>query len=394
MADNDTETPEREFEKKIEREVSKIQEHVLGKVFAVWGFAPPLERLVWNLIDVSGYMFLPERDNDAWTVKVEPTSAGKFESAKAQEALDNLEAELRFSAFAGKFHPLVFQDLEANVRFRKRAHDGGFHWYELSESDFKELESLATRLHSAASRSLQEHGDFSGAINEIKDWKLRGWNHPNAQKRADLVRLLDAYVRAGEAYDDGVNEHFERLTAGDVGWFRERLNEFECVAATYADTPNAHTRWLTSEIAAWLLRPSFDLIGYYATRPYPRYRLGAKRKTPWCAIIPMSISVLLFLSACAFVAACYLLINLLVALAAGGLCGVFFARRYIYSWDFQRERGKTARLWQRVAHLHDEVKNGSYNSGEIIRLFKQAADQDALLPSIFVSVIALPRPPM
>jgi hypothetical protein len=205
--------------------------------------------------------------------------------------------------------------------------------------------------------------------------------------------VLYSYVRAREDYNDGVNQHVATTTAYDAVWFDERIAQFQRVAAKYVKTPNAHTGWLTSEISAWLLRPCADLLGHGATRVFPANRIGARRKAPWSTLVPIGISVLLFLLACALIAGCYLFVSPTVAYVVAGLCGLLYIRRYIQWREFNKERARITRLWHKVSHLHNEVKSGAYNPGEIIRVFRNIVDDDALLPSVFVSVIALPESP-
>lgn len=239
---------------------------------------------------------------------------------------------------------------------------------------------------------MEKHGDFREATKEMGDYVLRNWNHPNAGRRSDLRDILTSYVSAREKYNDEVKEHFAIRTSDAATWFNDRINQFQSVAANYVKTPNAHTGWLTGEIAAWLLRPYSDQMGKDATMPFPPNRIGAKRKAPWNVIVPKCVSAVLFALAGALIAACYSFFSPTAGYAVLALCGILFARRYVQMRDFKKERAKVLRLWRKVYHLHDEVERGTYNSREIIRLFRRIEDDDVLLPSIFLSVIALAEP--
>lgn len=388
----DAEDKALKFGKRVDNEVSETEEYVseLRDKLTGWGFSPTLDKYVWDLISNSGYWVSPGGEEGAWTVEVRPKDDGKFDLVRAQEVLHSLDRELKF---------------------------GHWEWSwsgsQLREDDHKVLKTLAMQLCSAATSSLEKHGDFRDAVKEMGDYALRGWSHPNASKRDDLRRMLDAYVRAREEYKDdvacylagkapdpdrwgrepgGTDDFLERYVAErhqHMDWVDERVKQFKQVAAMYVDTSNAHTQWFTSEISASLLEPYMFVLGRSDNQLFPLSRIGAGRKEPWCIVIPLWISVLLFLLSVALVIGCYLLFTPMAAYGAAGLCGLVYARRYVQARQFRKERVRQTRLWHKVSDLHNEVENGKYNAGEVIRRFREIEADDLRLPSIFVSVIAL-----
>jgi hypothetical protein len=352
-----------EFAKRVRNEVLGVARYIgLREKFESWGFSPNLDEPVLHLIDESGYQVIPRQEKDgAWTVEVKPKNDGKLDPTRVQEALHRLEYVLDFPE----------------------------HW-ELREDDRKVGETLATQLCSAAKTSLEKHGDLRDAVKEMGDYELRDWSHPNASKRNDLRRMLYLYVSAREQYKDDVDSHLGG-TVYDESWFDDRIRQFQNVAAEYVKTPNAHTQWLTNEVSAWLLRPYMNMLGMGANRSFPLSRIGAGWKKPWCIVVPLCISALLFLLSVTLVIGCYLFFAPTAAYAAAGICGLLYARRYVQAREFRKGRERVARLWHKVSALHGEVESGKYNAGEVVRRFREFEADDLLLPSIFVSVIALPE---
>ncbi|MGH9351520.1 MAG: hypothetical protein ACRD18_08100 [Terriglobia bacterium] len=367
-----------EFAKRVGKEVRKTAVCVdeLKEKFEAWGFSPIVDSCVQELIDESGYRVSAELEEDAWTVEIEPEDKGKFDPAGAQHALDDIDM-LRS---AGDWH---------------------------REGENEDVFTLADALYSAARSSLKKHGDLRDAVNEMGDYVLRDRSHPNAGTRNNLRRILYYYVSAREQYNDYSARRREanRVRAGqpllssyargeriaDAEWFDERTKEFQNVAAEYLETPNAHTRWLTNEICAWLVRPYLDFLFLQATELFPPNRIGARRKEPWCSVVPLCVSALLFLLSVALITGCYLFFTPVAGYAAAGLCGLAYARRYVQLREFGKERKKITHLWHKACALYSEVENGKYNAGEVIRRFRELAAHDLLLPSIFVSVISLPE---
>jgi len=362
-----------EFLKRVGNEVRELARHIgLREKFEGWGFSPSLDEDVQRLIDESGYRVTTRQGKDGvWTVEVEPKNDGKFDLARAKEALHKLEFEL----------------------------DLGF-WrdQDLGEDDCKVLETLATQLFSAAKTSIEMHGDLRNAVKEIGHYELRNQNHPNASKRHDLRHMLYLYVSACEQYEDDVDSHVAG-TVDDAMWFDDRTKQFQNVAAEYVDTPNAHTKWLTNQISARLLRPWTEILRQGATQSFLTERPGFVAafikgigwKKPWSTVVPMCISAFLFLLSVALVVACYLFSTPTTAYGAAGLCGLLYARRYVQACQFRKDRTRITRLWHKVSELHNEVEQGNYNAGEVIRRFRETEADDLRLPSIFVSVIALPE---
>ncbi len=116
---------------------------------------------------------------------------------------------------------------------------------------------------------------------------------------------------------------------------------------------------------------------------------GIGWKKPWRSVVPFCISALLLLLSVALVIGCYLFFTPTAAYGAAGISGLLYARRYVQARDFRKERARVTRLWRKVSELHNEVENGKYNAGEVIRRFREVEVDDLRLPSIFVSVIAL-----
>lgn len=351
---------DKEFEKHVTKEVRETERYsVLREKFEGWGFSPSVDTFIQDLIDESGYWVSTRQKQGAWTVEVKPKNDGKFDPTQVQKALDAIDSR----------------------------RDVGM-WGLFCEN--KDVLTLANQLYSSAKTSIAKHGDLRDAVKEIGDYQLRNESHSNLGKFYDLRRVLYLFISAREQY----KENLESALAGtedDEIWFDERIKQFKNVAAEYVNTPNAHTRWLTSEISAWLLRPYTDLFVKGAKWVFPPSRIGAKWKHPWCIIVPLCISFLLFLLSVALVIGCYLFFTPLAAYGAAGLCGLLYARRYIKVRQFREDRKKLARLSYRVSHLCNEVKSGEYTAGEVIRRFREIEADDVLLPSIFVSVIALPE---
>lgn len=340
--------------------LSELQEKFEG-----WGFSPTVDKYVQNLIDESGYWVHGQLEGTPWKVEIEPKNDGKFDLARARKALNELS------------------DMH-------RAWELGL------DCKNKDLVTLAGQLCSAAKTSLEKHGDLRDAVKEMGDYKLRDWSNPNASKRGDLRRILYLYVSAREQYKEDVDSHFAptRTSEDIMGWLDERVRQFISVAAEYVDTPNAHTQWLTSEISAWLLRPCIDTLGRGVAWSFPANRIGARWKQPWCVVVPWCISILLFLLflfSVMVVVAVYEDRSALPVCVAAGLYGLMYARRYLQTREFRKERERLTRVCCRISRLHNEVKNGKYNVGEVIRQFRQFETDDLGLPSIFVSVIALPK---
>jgi hypothetical protein len=361
-----------EFAKRVDNEAIELAAMFLQEKLQSWGFSPGLDKYVWDLIYGSGYQVTTSlKDDGAWTVEIELNNDAKFDLTRAQKALHSLEHKLDFPG----------------------------HWY-LPKDDRKVVETLARQISSAAKTSLEKHGDLRDAVKEMRDYELRNRNHPNASKWTDLHGMLLQYVRAREQYKDELDSHLDG-TVDDAIWFDDRIKQFQKVAADYVSTPNAHTNWLTNQISAWLLRPWIELLRQGATQSFlterPGFVTGFIRgigwKKPWRTVVPFCISVLLFLFAVALVIGCYLFLTPTAAYGAAGLCGLLYARRYVQAQRFRKERERGARLYRKVSSLHNEVESGIYNASEVIRRFREIEADDLLLPSIFVSVIALPEAP-
>jgi hypothetical protein len=360
-----------EFAKRVGNKVKEVAQYIgLRERFEGWGFSPSLDEDVQRLIDESGYRVTTRQGKDgAWTVEVKPKNDGKFDLTRAQEALQKLEYELDV---------------------------GSWRYQDLREDDREVLETLATQLFSAAKTSLEKHGDLRDAVKEMGDYELRNRSHPNACKRDDLRRMLYLYVSACEQYKDDVGSHLGG-TVDDAMWFDDRTKQFQNLAAEYVDTPNAHTKWLTNQISAWLLRPWTEILRQGATQSFLTERPGFVTdfiraigwKKPWCTVVPFCISAVLLLLSAALVVGCYLFLTPMASYGAAGLCGLLYARRYIQARAFRKERVRITRLWHKVSELHNEVEYGKYNAGEVIRRFREIEADDLRLPSIFVSVIAL-----
>jgi hypothetical protein len=353
-------------EKRVENEVRKAVESVweLREKFEGWGFSP-LDPYVQDLIDESGYLVSTFHNPDGtWTAGTTPKSDRKFDPTRAQKALHEI----------GRADGLVYGPRPGDLR------------------------PLAGALYSAAKTSLEKHGDLRDAVKEMGDYELRDRSHPNASKRDDLRRILLLYVSAREQYKDDVDSHLGGTVYNAI-WFDERIKQFQNVAAEYLDTPNAHTEWLTNQISAWLLRPYTELLRQGSTRSFLTERPGFVTdfirgigwKKPWCTVVPLCISALLFLLSVALVIGCYLFFTPTAAYGAAALCGLVYARRYVQARRFRKERERVTRLWHKVSELHNEVEYGKYNAGEVIRRFREIEADDVRLPSIFVSVIALPE---
>jgi hypothetical protein len=349
---------DKELQKRVRQEVRETEQYgVLRQKFEAWGFSPSVDAYIQNLIDESGYWVSTQQKEGAWTVEVKPKNDGKFDSAQVQKALDAIDSRRRMGM-----------------------------WGLYCEN--RDVLTLADQLYSAAKTSLEKHGDLRDAVKEMGDYRLRDQSHPNASERDDLRRALFLFISARMQYEEDFDPGFAG-TVDDEIWFDERIKHFQNVAAEYVDIPNAHARWLTSEIAAWLLRPYNDMLSRGATRSFPASRIGSKWKRPWCIVVPLCISCLLFLLSVALVIGCYLLFTPQAAYVAAGLCVLIYVRRYLQDREFRKERKKLVRLWQKVSYLCNEVKSGEYNVGEVIRRFREIEADDVYLPSIFVSVIAL-----
>ena len=273
-------------EKRVENKVRKAAQSVweLREKFEGWGFSL-LDPYVRDLIDESGYSVGPIQNEDGtWTVLISRKSDGKFDPARAQEALHELE----------RADGLVHGPLRGDLR------------------------PLAAGLYSAAKTSLEKHGDLRDAV-------------------------------------------------------------------------NAHTRWLTNEISASLLKPCMFALSRLAKERFPPSRIGAGWRKPWCTVVPLCISALLFLLSLTLVIGCYLLLAPTAGYGAAGICGLVYAQRYVGAREFRKERARLTRLWGKVSDLHNELNDGIYNAGEVIRRFREIEADDVRLPSIFVSVIALPE---
>jgi hypothetical protein len=366
-------------EKRIENEVRKAAHFVeeLREKFEGWGFSPTLDLYVQDLIDESGYSVGHIRNKDGtWTDLTSRKSDGKFDPAHAQSALNDLKTVLW-------------------------GWDLGLVHGQLREEDRKVLGTLAAGLYSAAKTSLEKHGDLRDAVKEMSDYRLRERSHPNVGKRDLLHYVLHLYVSAREQYeaDEGLYLAGEDPYGGVVGWqnwewgrrFDHNQAELQNVAAAYVRLPDVQTRWLTNEISASLLKPYMFGLGLLAKQRFPPNRIGAGWKKPWCIVVPLCVSALLFLLSLSLVIGCYLLLAPMAAYGAAGICGLLYARRYVQAREFGKERARYARLWGEVSDLHKEVKSGIYNAGEAVRRFREIEADDVRLPSIFVSVIALPE---
>ena len=358
-----------QFRKRVHQEAIEAEQHgELQNKFESWGFSPTVDKYVQDLIEESGYWVTAKRGEDGvWSIETRPKNDGKFDLASARKALDEIDARRR---------------------------DGVWGLY----CENKDLLALADKVCSVARTSLEKHGNLRDAVNAMGDYELRDRSHPNASKRDDLRRVLHHYVSAREEYKDEVDQRLA-VTVDDAIWFDERIKQFQNVAAEYVDTPNAHTKWLTSQISAWLLRPRTEILRQGATQSFLTERPGFVTdfirgigwKKPWRSVVPFCISALLLLLSVALVVGCYVLLTPLAAYVAAGLCGLLYARRYFQARRFRKERERVTRLWHKVSALHNEVESGRYNAEEIIRRFREIEADDLLLPSIFVSVIALPE---
>ncbi len=132
-------------------------------------------------------------------------------------------------------------------------------------------------------------------------------------------------------------------------------------------------------------------LGRLAKERFAPNRIGARWKKPWCSVVPLCISALLLLLSLALVIGCYLLFTPMAAYGVAGIFGLLYAHRYLQAREFRKERARLTSLWGKVSDLHNELKSGIYNAGEAIRRFREIEADDVRLPSIFVSVIALPE---
>jgi hypothetical protein len=360
MEDDDL---KRAFRENVDREVERSLRYIadVRDKLAGWGFSPTLDKYVWDVICASGYRVSPEGEKGSWTAKFTPQDDGKFDRSAAREAVAELHRELEFGLWS------------------------------LHEGENHEVLGLATRLSSAAAKSLETHGDLRDAVNELSNYVVRGWNHPNEDKKGDLYRVLHAHIAAREEYENDVRRNSARATS-DADWLDERLRDFQSVALLYVRTPNAHTPWLTNEISASLLQTHLFALSIRTDRTIPATRIGATMVKPWNVIVPLTISALLFLVSVAFVIVCYVLVNPTLGYGAAGLCALFYFRRLRQSKKLKKERARFASIRQKTLGLYTEVKNGAYNLDETIRRFREinAAFDDFQLPTIFVSVIAVP----
>jgi hypothetical protein len=367
-ASDSSTSEDKKREKRVENEVRKAAQSVweLREKFEGWGFSPTLDPYVQDLIDESGYLVSTFHNPDGtWTAGTTPKSDGNFDSARAKKALRELESRLSVWHF-------------------RLVHG------ELPEEDRKVLGTLAAGLSSAAKASLEKHGDLRDAVEEMGDFHLRNRSHPNAGKRDDLYRILHLFVSTRERHEDDVETFLAgKHSQGLLDLVAERDKEFQNLAAAYLRSPNAHTRWLSNEICASLLKPYMFALGLIAKQKFPPSRVGAEWKKPWCIVVPLCISALLFFLSVTLVIGCYLFVAPPAAYGAAAICGLLFARRYVQAREFRAERARNARLWGKVCDLHNEVKSGIYNAGEVNRRFREIEADDIRLPSIFVSVIAL-----
>ena len=358
-----------EFAAQVADEVRDVAEYIgLREKFESWGFAPVVDRYVQGLIDESGYRVTTSQEKGGdWAVTMQPKNDGKFDSALARKPLDELDT-------------------------RRNNGTSGLN------GENKDLLTLADKLSSAARTSLEKHGDLRDAVKEMGDYILRNQRHPNASKRDDLHGVLHLFVTAREQYERDVESYFGG-TLDDITWFDERVKQFQDIAEKYLDTPNAHTRWLTDQISAWLLRPYTEVLRQSSSRSsltgppdlVSDFIKGMGWKKPWSTVVSLSISALLFLLFVALVVACYRFFNPMAAYGVAGLWLLFHARRYIQARMFRKERARLMRSWSKVCDLHNELTGGIYNAGEVIRRFREIEADGVALPSIFVGVISLPE---
>jgi hypothetical protein len=367
------------FRRQVLEKLDEIERscYELREKFESWGFCPPLDRLVRELIRASGYAFRVHQDGGDWGVTTWPVQLSKFDPAQAKKAIDDLKEGLTPFGHITRGGPDV-HDAPGDPLMQ----------FSLRKDEIKDQANLAATLCLAASASVEKHGDLRDAAKHLGDYELRDQSHPNATKRDNLHRILCHYVTARERY---LNEAQGRLATWQWNqtWFDTRLRQFLSVAAEYVDTPDAHTPWLTSQICAWLLRPLSDMLDQAASRAFPPGRIGAELRPPWSVIVPLSLSAFLLVISVALAAGSYLLIAPVAGYAVAGLCALAYARRYVVWRDFMKDRNGAVRLSGKVAALRMEVETGVYDPIETIGRFRSIAREGLLLPSIFVTVMRL-----